>query len=110
MKREKIYIYRPEPRIERGTSRSYAWVNSLSANHTTRPPGLVNVVAASLNVSQSYITFSAIGYRRDTTQPEHYISGLDTAPEDYLMTLASLYISISQALGKYPITRQTSIY
>lgn len=27
-------MYRPEPRIERGTSRSYAWVNSLSANHT----------------------------------------------------------------------------
>jgi hypothetical protein len=33
---------RPEPRIERGTSRNNAQVlNTLSANHTTRPPGLL---------------------------------------------------------------------
>ena len=37
-------IYRPEPRIKRRTSRSYAWVISLSANHTTSQSGLVDVV------------------------------------------------------------------
>jgi len=45
-KKPKTKKKRPEPRIERGTSRRYAWVKSLSENHTTRPPGLLYDIPA----------------------------------------------------------------
>jgi len=38
-------VIRGHPGIEPGTSRKYAWVGTLSENHTTRPAALVGLLS-----------------------------------------------------------------
>ena len=63
---------RPEPRIERGTSRRYAWVISLSENHTTRPPGLLLYLPIQIKLHRIICVTSHVNYNLITVASKNF--------------------------------------
>jgi len=63
---------RPEPRIERGTSRRYAWVISLSENHTTRPPGLLLYLPIQIKLHRMICVTSHVNYNLITVASKNF--------------------------------------